>query len=60
MFKSSVWFETSGFCHTINTGSSQRLLSDLLFSCVMEILQEPLPSLHLIQQFIDGADAGVN
>jgi hypothetical protein len=35
-----VWFETSGFCYSIYTGSSLGLLSDVLFSlCVVEILQ---------------------
>jgi hypothetical protein len=34
------WFEASGFCSTVNTGSSLGLLLDiLLFPCVMEILQ---------------------
>ena len=28
----SVWFEASGFCHTINTGSSWEFLSDILLS----------------------------
>ena len=38
--ESLICFEASGFCYTINTGPSQRLLSDiLLLPYVMEILQ---------------------
>ena len=38
--ESLVWYEVSGFCDTISTGSSQGLLLDiLLLFCVMEILQ---------------------
>jgi hypothetical protein len=38
--ESLVWFKASGFCYTINTGSSLGLLCDiLLLPCVMEILQ---------------------
>lgn len=33
-----VWFETFGFCYSINTGTSLRLLSDILLPRVMEIL----------------------
>lgn len=37
--ESLVWFEASGFCYTINTGSLLGLLSDiLLLPCVMELL----------------------
>ena len=37
---SLVWFEASGFCYTVNTGSSLGpLLDSLFFLCVMEILQ---------------------
>jgi hypothetical protein len=40
MSQALVWFKASGFCYTINTGSSQGLLSDfLLLPCVMETLQ---------------------
>ena len=34
---SLVWFEASGSCYTINTGTS--LVFILLLPCVMEILQ---------------------
>jgi hypothetical protein len=35
-----VWFKASGFCYTINIGSSLGLLLDiLLLPCIMEILQ---------------------
>jgi hypothetical protein len=38
--ESMVWFVASGFCYTINTGSSPGLLLDILLPpCVMEILQ---------------------
>lgn len=37
--ESLVWFEISGFCDTINPGSSLGLLVFLLLSCVTEILQ---------------------
>jgi hypothetical protein len=38
--ESLVWLEVSGFCYTINTGTSPRLLSDIqLLPCVTEILQ---------------------
>jgi hypothetical protein len=38
--QSLVWFEASGFCYTINPGSSLGLFSDiLLLPCVMEILE---------------------
>jgi hypothetical protein len=37
---SLIWLGTSGFCYTINTGSSLEFFSDsLLLACVMEILQ---------------------
>ena len=61
--ESLVWFEASGFCYTINTGSSLGLLLDTLLSpCVMEILQlwfSARVALHKLQQFIDGLDVGV-
>ena len=35
-----VWFQASGFCYTINTGSSPELFLDILpLPCVMELLQ---------------------
>jgi hypothetical protein len=42
--ESVVWFQTSGFCDTINIRSSLGLLVILLLSCVMEILQLQLKS----------------
>ena len=37
--ESLVCFKASGFCYTINTGSSPGLLSDILmWPCVMEIM----------------------
>jgi hypothetical protein len=58
-----VWFEASGFCYTINTGSSWGLLSNiLLMSCVKEMLWfwicRTRP--HARQQFIDEVDVGVS
>jgi hypothetical protein len=37
--ESLVWFEASGFCYSVNTGTSLGLLSDILLPCVMKILQ---------------------
>ena len=59
----SHWSGSSGFCYTINTGSSLGLLSDiLLLPCVMEILQlwicRAVP-LHTLQQLTNGVDVGV-
>ena len=47
-----VWFKTSGFCYTINTGPSLGLLLNiLLLPGFMEILQ--------FQKIVDGMDVGV-
>ena len=57
--KPLVWLEASSFCYTINTGSSPRLLSDiLLLPCVMETLQDR--PFHTLQKLIDGVDVGLN
>ena len=63
--ESLVWFEASGFCYTINTGSSLGLLSDiLLLPCVMEILQlwicRTSPFMHhMLYHCISGGDVGI-
>lgn len=62
---SLVWFEASGFYHTISTGSSLRLLSDiiLMLPCVMEILQLQFcrtRPLYSLQKFTDRLDVGVD
>jgi hypothetical protein len=59
---SLVWFKGSGFCYTINTGSSLGLLLDiLLLPRAMEILQlysQDLP-LHVpSSSYMDGVDVG--
>lgn len=40
LLMSTAWFEASGFCYTLNTGTAPGLLSDiLLLLCVMELQQ---------------------
>ena len=53
---SLIWFKASGFCYTINTGSSPGL-TGLSLPCVMEILQDW--SLRALLQIIDGVDVEV-
>lgn len=57
-----VWFRASGFCYTINTGASSRLLSDiLLYLKIKEILWlwfHRTSSFHHLQQLIDRVDVG--
>ena len=44
-----VWFEASDFSYTINTGSSWRILLDiLLLPCVREILQLVVVGMSLL------------
>jgi len=59
--KSLVWFKASGFCYTINTGSSLGPLSHILFlPCIIEILQFwSAGTFHALQQLIDRVDVGV-
>jgi hypothetical protein len=62
---SLVWSETSGFCHTISTGSSLRLLTAiLLLPCVMEILQLRIsktgPFMNSNSLHTDDVDLGVS
>jgi hypothetical protein len=55
-----AWLEASGFCYTINTGSSPGLLSDiLLLPCVMESLQLWFCRAGPFQQVTDGVDLRV-
>jgi hypothetical protein len=59
--ESLVWFEASGFCYSINTGSSMGLFSDIPLPCVMHILQlgSSGPALHMLQ-FTDWVDVMVS
>ena len=61
--ESLVWFEASGFCYTINTGTSLRLLSDIsLFPYVMKIMHfwicRTCP--FILYKFINGVGVGMN
>lgn len=54
------WVEASGFWYTINTGSSPRILSNsLLLPCVLICCSCGSAGLHVLQQFMDGVDAGL-
>ena len=55
--ESLVWLKASGFCYSINPGSSSGLL--LLWPCVMEILQLWV-SVHMLLQLIAEVDVGVD
>jgi hypothetical protein len=55
------WSEASGFCYIINTGSSLGLLSDVLLchgDPAASVWEEQL--IHVLQQFINGVDVGVD
>lgn len=56
-----VWFETSGFCYTINSGSSQGLLSEIAATCHgnPEALDLHDQSLHSLQKFLKEVNVGV-
>jgi len=61
--ESAVWFEASGFCYMVNTGSSLGLLSVALF--LPHILQnQKLCTAGLVpahtQQLVDGRDVGMD
>lgn len=60
--ESLVWFEASGFCYTINPGTSLGLVGYPVVALCHEILValdlQDL-SLHVLQQFTDGVDTGV-
>ena len=55
--ESLVWFEASGFCYTLNTGSTPGLFFDIpLLPCHGDPVALVL---HTLQQFINGVDVGV-
>ena len=57
--ESLVWFEASGFCYTINAGSSQGYPVAVLCRGDPAALNLQDWPYHTLQQFIDGVDVGV-